>query len=120
MCGAKSFEELEACLAYVDAPPTARDFAAALAAFPRISWRGHCMYCGHCAPCPVHIDVAMVTKLLHLAKAQGATPETVREHYGLLKASASACVQCGACEGRCPFAVPVRENMAEAARIFGK
>lgn len=43
------------------------------------------MYCGHCAPCPQRIDVAMVTKLLNLAKAQGGIPETVREHYAVLE-----------------------------------
>ena len=56
----------------------------------------------------------------YLAKAQGSVPETVREHYGLLPHTASECIQCGACEKRCPFAVPVVENMMQAARLFGK
>ena len=34
-----------------------RDYAPALAAFPKISWRGHCMYCNHCAPCPFGVSV---------------------------------------------------------------
>ena len=47
-------------------------------------------------------------------------PETVREHYALLERRAGACVACGACEKRCPFGVPVRENMAAAVELFGK
>ena len=78
------------------------------------------MYCGHCAPCPKGIDVAMVTKLLNLAKAQREVPETVREHYRLLSHKANECVACGACEKRCPFEVPVRENMKAAKIIFGQ
>ena len=35
-----------------DASDEERDFAGVFATFPRISWKGHCMYCGHCAPCP--------------------------------------------------------------------
>ena len=31
----------------------------------------------------------------------------------------SKCIECGACEARCPFQVPVRENMAQAKRCFG-
>ncbi|MBQ6418726.1 MAG: 4Fe-4S binding protein, partial [Synergistaceae bacterium] len=30
------------------------------------------------------------------------------------------CIKCGACEKRCPFGVSIRENMSEAARIFGR
>ncbi|MCD8161896.1 MAG: 4Fe-4S dicluster domain-containing protein [Synergistaceae bacterium] len=77
------------------------------------------MYCGHCAPCPAGIDVAAVTKFLCLAKAQGAVPETVREHYAALPHKAQDCLECGACESRCPFGVPVIENMRQAKAVFG-
>lgn len=119
MCGARSLEDLEAGAAYEDAPESQRDYAAALAALPRISWQGHCMYCGHCAPCPKGIDVASVTKFLNLCRAQGTVPETVREHYALLPHRAAECVACGACEKRCPFGVPIIENMRQAAAVFG-
>ena len=118
MAGARSLEALERSLAYETAPAEERDYAAAFSAFPRISWEGHCMYCGHCAPCPQGIDVATVTKFLNLARAQGEVPETVREHYAALPRRADACVACGACEKRCPFGVPVVENMRAARKIF--
>ena len=120
LAGAHSLEELRRSAAYEEASPAERDYAAALAAFPKIRWQGHCMYCGHCAPCPQGIDVAMVTKFLNLVRAQGSVPETVREHYGLLEHTAGECIDCGACESRCPFGVEVRKNMAEAAGVFGK
>lgn len=120
MSGARSLEELEQSLGYVTASPEDRDYAAALAAFPRISWVGHCMYCGHCAPCPAGISVADITKLLHLVRAKGGMPETEREHYAALDHHAGECLACGACERRCPFGVRVIENMQEAARVFGR
>ena len=120
MSGARSLEELEQSLGYVSASPEDRDYAAALAAFPRISWVGHCMYCGHCAPCPAGISVADITKLLHLVRAKGGMPETEREHYAALDHHAGECLACGACESRCPFGVRVIENMQEAARVFGR
>ncbi len=78
------------------------------------------MYCSHCAPCPQQIDVASVTRFFNLAKAQKEIPETVREHYEVLSHHAGECIQCGACETRCPFEVPIRENMKAAEALFGK
>jgi predicted aldo/keto reductase-like oxidoreductase len=119
MAGVHSIEQLSQSLAYQTATPQQKDFAAAFAVFPRMSWRGHCMYCGHCAPCPVGIDVAAVTKFLNLAKAQGFVPETVREHYKALSHKAGECVSCGDCQARCPFEVPSVQNMQQATEMFG-
>ena len=118
MSGARSLDEIKQSIAYTTASDEEKDYASTLANFPKISWEGHCMYCGHCAPCPKGIDIANVTKFLNLVKAQGEIPETVREHYALLEHKASECVQCGACEKRCPFKVEIRKNMIEATEIF--
>ncbi|MCI8649852.1 MAG: aldo/keto reductase [Anaerotruncus sp.] len=120
MSGARTPEELQQSVAYEHASDAQKDYAEAFAAMPKISWEGHCMYCGHCAPCPQSIDIAAVTKFLNLCKAQGEVPETVREHYALLPAKAGQCVGCGACEKRCPFHVPVIQNMQAAKKTFGK
>ena len=120
LAGAHSVEQLRTSTAYEDATEAERDYAMACASFPKISWKGHCMYCSHCAPCPKKIDVASVTKFLNLAKAQGTVPETVREHYEVLPHHGGECIRCGACETRCPFGVPIMENMKQAKEIFGK
>lgn len=120
LSGARSVEQLQASAAYEEASEEEKDYAAAFASFPKISWEGHCMYCSHCAPCPKKIDVASVTKFLNLARAQGEIPETVREHYEVLPHHAGECIECGACETRCPFGVPIMENMRQAREIFGK
>lgn len=120
LSGARTLQELRSDIAYESAKEEEKDYAPALAAFPKISWAGHCMYCGHCAPCPKGIDVAMVTKLLNLAVAQDGMPETVREHYAVLSHTAGECAACGACEKRCPFQVKIVENMNKAAELFGK
>lgn len=120
LAGAHTPEELKKSVHYEEASESERDYAAAFASFPKISWEGHCMYCGHCAPCPKGIDVAMVTKFLNLAKAQGQVPETVREHYAVLPHKAGECVGCRSCEKRCPFHVSVAENMRQAKEMFGE
>lgn len=119
LAGAHSVAELEKSTAYCDASAEEKDYALGLASFPRVSWIGHCMYCSHCEPCPKHLDIASITKFLHLARAQGDMPETVREHYKVLAYHAGECIQCGTCESRCPFGVAIRDNMKAAVDVFG-
>ena len=119
LAGAHSVEQLEEAIAYEEAPASERDYALALASFPKISWKGHCMYCSHCGPCPKKIDIASVTKFLNLAEAGSSVPETVREHYAVLEHHAGECIGCGMCERRCPFGVKIRANMTRAEKVFG-
>jgi predicted aldo/keto reductase-like oxidoreductase len=118
-CGAHSVEQLRQCVAYEMLPEKEKDFAEALASFPTISWKGHCMYCNHCLPCPKQINIADVTKFYNLTVAEGTIPETVREHYKVLEHHAGECIRCGVCETRCPFDVNIRENMEKAKETFG-
>ena len=67
--GARNEEQLAESIAYCDASEEERSYAEAFAAFPRVSWSGHCMYCTHCHPCPAEINIADVTKFLNLAVA---------------------------------------------------
>ena len=84
LAGARTLGELESCLAYESASDAERDYAAAFAAMPKISWEDTACTADTAPPCPVGIDVATVTKFWRLATAQGEIPETVREHYAAL------------------------------------
>lgn len=108
-----------AAVAYETADDAAKDYASVLAGAPRNAFgNGQCTYCGHCAPCPAQIDIAMVNKLYDLAAMHDAVPPTVRAHYQQLRANAADCIACGGCETRCPFHVPVVERMKKAAALF--
>lgn len=119
MTGTKSIEEISDALKWINSSPEERDYTKLFSGLPRFSWRGHCMYCGHCAPCSAKIDIATVNKLYNLTQAQGMIQETVREHYKTLKHHASECIECGACEKRCPFDVKIINGMRLAANKFG-
>lgn len=119
MVGCKSCGEIQAALDWCIASEAEKDYAQILAGMEKYTWQGHCMYCGHCAPCTVGIDVAAVNKFYNLIVAQGEVPETVREHYQALNFHASDCIGCGLCETRCPFGVGIVEAMHRAAERFG-
>ncbi len=119
MVGCRDTGQIAEALTWCSASAEARDYSRVFAGLNAKSWNGHCLYCGHCAPCPQGINIADVNKYLNLALAQNEVPETVQNHYRLLKHHASECIQCGLCEKRCPFQVAVRAKMKEAVRIFG-
>lgn len=50
---------------------------------------------------------------------QPEVPATVQSHYELLEKTASACIDCHACESRCPFGVKIDERMKKTAELFG-
>lgn len=119
MVGCKNREEIAAALAWCEASSEERDYTPVLAGLEQFSWKGHCMYCGHCAPCAAGIDIASVNKFYNLTLAQGEIPETVREHYKALAHHASECIECGGCETRCPFGVEIVAAMHKASERFG-
>jgi predicted aldo/keto reductase-like oxidoreductase len=114
LIGAGSVKEIEEAVAYCGATEKERDFTGIY---------GHigaaeksCLYCNHCLPCPKHINIAGVTRLLDEGKIN--MTAAIRESYAALDAKASACIECGACEKRCPFGVKVIENMRSAAKLY--
>ncbi len=106
-------------VAYESATDAEKDYARALAGAPRHAYLGSCTYCGHCAPCPKGIDIAAINKFFDLATSYDEVPDSLREHYRALGATAADCIACRACEGRCPFGVHVAERMAAATELFG-
>ena len=120
LAGYDTPEHVYAATAYERATDEEKDYASVLAAAPQHAFStGQCTYCGHCAPCPKKIDIAMVNKLYDLAVMQLEVPATVRAHYQELSANASDCIGCKSCESRCPFHVSVAERMEKARVIFG-
>lgn len=119
MCGYDTPEHVEQAAAYENASDLEKDYASVLANAPKHTFgQGECTYCGHCKPCPVNIDIAMVNKYYDLATMQSEVPATVRAHYNALEHRADECIGCQSCESRCPFGVKIAERMTKAAELF--
>ena len=120
LVGVNDIPELEGALKYETATDEQKDYSKILTTAPKHSYLGKCTYCGHCAPCPLEINIAMVNKFYDLAVVHEKVPESIQEHYNNLEAHASDCFGCGKCENRCPFGVEIIEVMKKAAGLFGK
>ena len=119
MIGVSNKNQILAATAYGTASNKEKDYSEVLANAPRSSFSGHCMYCGHCAPCSKNLNIASVNKYLDLSLIQDDVPETLRNHYDLLEHHASECIECGACMKNCPFGVDIINKMKQAVKLFG-
>lgn len=120
MAGFDTPEQVDDVARYEVASEAEKDYASVLAKAPRHAYSGQCTYCGHCKPCPMDIDIAMVNKLYDLATMQPEMPASVRAHYEALENTAGKCIGCKACETRCPFGVKIADRMVKAKEVFGK
>ena len=119
LCGYDNKAQLDEAVAYETATDAEKDYASVIANAPQHSYRGQCTYCGHCKPCVMNLDIAMINKFYDLATMQPQVPATIQSHYQLLEHTASECIGCHACEARCPFGVPIAQRMEQAAALFG-
>ena len=117
--GCKSPQEMAQALEYLNASDAEKDYAEVIQTM-RNDFRGACVYCSHCQPCPVEIDIAAVNKYLDIAKLDpDNVPPSVKSHYQSLACTGADCIACKHCENRCPFGVPVIDNMARAEKMLG-
>jgi len=75
-----------------------------------------CRRCNYCAPCTVGIHIPQLFVLEGYLTRYGLA-DWAKGRYET-ETKASACIECGACEGRCPYHLPIREMMKRVAREF--
>jgi len=82
--------------------------------------RLYCTGCGYCLPCPEGVAIPQIFELYNYGRVYGLW-QTACERYGRIgsnprrpQAKADGCVECGACEEKCPQNIPIREQLKEA------
>lgn len=118
LVGCQSPEQIAEAVSYLNLSDEEKDFTDIIGSY-RSDFEGSCVYCNHCQPCPAEIDIASVNKYLDIALLDKEhIPPSIRGHYRSLKAHGTDCIGCGSCEEKCPFGVPVIQNMKVATKIF--
>lgn len=74
-----------------------------------------CRRCEYCLPCAQGIDIPTVF-LLDGYYTRYDLQDWARERYRGLQVGADSCVECGECEERCPYGLPIRRMLAEMPR----
>jgi predicted aldo/keto reductase-like oxidoreductase len=66
----------------------------------------YCRDCGLCLPCPQNLDVAAVLRFHKLYTVYG-LKDWAKRLYNGLEVNVSNCTECGECEPKCPYNLPI-------------
>lgn len=78
-----------------------------------------CRRCGYCAPCTVGINIPASFLFAGYLERYG-LEGWARERYAAMSVKAGACIECGVCETRCPYNLPIRQMLKKCAEDFGE
>ena len=78
-----------------------------------------CRRCNYCQPCVKGINISGCF-LFHGYLDRYGLADWARGRYATLPVKASACIECGACENRCPYNLPIRMMLKKVAKDFGE
>lgn len=113
LVGIERCEEMDEIVGILEGPAALTDQERAqIAAMRDELGNQFCRRCGYCQPCPQEINITVMMTLK--SWAQRMPPEQIYGQWGQeLIATAETCADCGECEERCPYHLPIREIMRE-------
>ena len=118
--GMAELKEIDQNLAAInDVSPLTEAETTAIAALRASLGTQFCRRCNYCAPCSVGIAIPNVFLFEGYLSRYG-LGEWARGRYAAMEKKASDCVECGVCETRCPYNLPIREMLKKAAEKFGE
>lgn len=101
-----------------DAAPLSREELSRMEQVRQALGTNFCRRCNYCAPCTVGISIPNAF-LFHGYLSRYGLADWARSRYEAMPAKAGDCVECGACEERCPYQLPIREMLKKTAADFG-
>ena len=86
----------------------------------------YCTGCGYCLPCPQEVNIPVVFEAMNYYRVYGLLSAAQGRYNGIgtwqaKGKKADACVNCGACEKKCPQHIPIRAQLKQAhKKLFVK
>ncbi len=79
-----------------------------------------CRRCGYCLPCSVGINIPSNFLFRNYLKKYEGLADWARQRYKTMETSAKDCIECGKCEPRCPYDLPIIKMLKDVAETFAE
>lgn len=113
-------KELEQNVAAVnDSSPLKVEELAAMQQIRDLLGTNFCRRCNYCQPCTAGINISGALLFEGYHNRYG-LQDWAKGRYLAMPKTASDCVDCGLCEERCPYQLPIRNMLKKVAETFGK
>lgn len=77
-----------------------------------------CRHCDYCQPCPQGISISSVLYARSMIKRYPLDSVFGGTYVGPRMAEVEDCIECGECEEKCPYRLPIREMLKEEASYY--
>jgi hypothetical protein len=77
-----------------------------------------CHRCEYCMPCEQGVQIPSV--LIFQSAAKRLSPEVVSAWLGKAMESVAQCIECGQCEEKCPYNLPIADLLKENLALFNE
>jgi predicted aldo/keto reductase-like oxidoreductase len=77
-----------------------------------------CRRCGYCEPCPEGVRISV---LMNISSFLRRMPRQTMISGGWVADAAETaadCIECGECEEKCPYQLPIREMVSESIQVY--
>jgi predicted aldo/keto reductase-like oxidoreductase len=76
-----------------------------------------CRRCGYCSPCPHGVQIVNLMIIESVIRRMPPA-QVINEARKKDVLNVEKCIECGLCETKCPFELPIRSSIREAARMY--
>ena len=101
-----------------DASPLSEEELARIETIRRELGTQFCRRCNYCQPCTAGIGISGIFVLEGYLQRYG-LGDWAKGRYAAMAKKAGDCVDCGVCEARCPYQLPIREMLKRCKAEFG-
>jgi predicted aldo/keto reductase-like oxidoreductase len=101
---------------YCQPQPLSRSGLAEMQKIQRVVGEKFCHRCEYCMPCEQGVQIPSV--LIFQAAAKRLSPEGVSAWLGKAMETVAECIECGQCEDKCPYNLPIAELLKENLALF--
>jgi len=116
--GIEKIEEIEEIVDIVDGPlRLSQDDWDRMDAIRDELGNRFCRQCMYCMPCPQGVEIWLLTYMKNLFRLWP-RERVVSGWFAEAAETATKCIQCGECEERCPYDLPIRELIQENHAYF--
>jgi len=117
--GVGSMAELEQAIAAGDAANALGDEEIAVLKEHAHKWgRDFCRQCGYCEPCDENVPIRRIMLLAEKLADPSADGVKLRNKYAELETNGEACIECGKCEEKCPYDLPIMERICQVHKAL--